>query len=117
MSGDDRTLYEKTLALHESNLRASWAALLSNEGGRMVLMDILDRAGIAKTTAAMFTHFGNDTDLLLRGRQQLGAELLDEFVHLSHSADYYKMLKEADDRATKLMNARISDEMNETEQT
>ena len=78
----------------------------------MVLHSILDKAGISKVGSGMFMHFGSDQDVLLRGRQQVGGEILDEFVHAINPEAYYDMLKEADARDNEL---RIAAKLTETE--
>ena len=106
------THLEKAQALQEKNLLAAWRAMLSHEAGRLVLWSILDKAGIAKVGAGMFMHFGSDQDALLRGRQQVGGEILDDFVHANDPEAYFVMLKEADMRDDEL---RIAAELTETE--
>lgn len=108
----DLTHLEKAQTLQEKNLMAAWRAMLSHEAGRLVLWSLLDKAGIAKVGAGMFMHFGSDQDALLRGRQQLGGEVLDEFVHSNDPVAYFVMLKEADERDDEL---RIAAELTETE--
>ena len=106
------THLEKAQELQEKNLLAAWRAMLSHEAGRLVLWSILDKTGIAKVGAGMFVHFGSDQDALLRGRQQVGGEILDEFIHTNDPEAYYVMLKEADDRDYELRKAA---ELTETE--
>lgn len=103
---------DKEIHLQEQNLHSAWDALLSHEAGRLVLWSILDKAGIAKVGSSMFLHFGTDQDALLRGRQQVGAEILDDYVHAIRPEAYFDMLKEADIRNDAL---RIAEALTETE--
>jgi len=107
---DTRTKAQRVEDLHARNLSMAWEAMLSHEAGRLVLWSILDRAGVSKVGAGMFLHFGGDSDILLKGRQQLGAELLDEFVHANNPEAYYTMLQEADDRDEVMSSAILADQ-------
>lgn len=112
MSDSKMTPLEIEVFHQRSDLGVAWRDLLSTEAGRWVLWSILDKAGIAKPGAAMFVHFGTDSDLILRGRQQVGGEILDEFVHGEVPEAFYDMMKEADDRESRL---RMAEKQTETE--
>ena len=115
MSDHGLNAFEKVAQTQERNLLAAWRAMLEHEAGRLVLHSILDKAGIAKVGPDMFAFFDSSSDALLRGRQQMGAEILEVFVHSNAPEAYYVMLKEADIRSEMLSTAYITAETEEDE--
>ena len=109
----DKPPIEQEMDIQARNLQLAWAAFLDHEAGRLVLWSILDLAGIGRLGAGMFPHFGTDQDALLKGRQQVGAEILDNFVYDCAPDAYITMLQEAETRADAL---RIAAERTENEE-
>ena len=94
-------------------LQNVWREMLGTEAGRLILWSILDTCGIAKVGAGMFPVLTPDGQNVLLGRQQVGGELLDDFVHDNDRAAYNQMLIEADNRAERLRIAAGQDEEDE----
>jgi len=91
-------------------LMDAWQQMLSTEGGRLILWSILD-----KSCHDAVDFYDNGHDALLRGRQQVGAEILNDFVTPLGIKSYADMLVEAEKRDKRLQIAVEADEKNQTE--
>lgn len=78
-------------------VRDAWRDLMATESGRLIMWSILDKAGMF-----VFPHYGDSTDTLLRGRQQIGSELLNDYVFPNGVAAYTDLLLEAEARKQRL---------------
>ena len=108
---DDLTSEEKAQALLDAEIQHAWIGLLSQEAGRLILWSILDKCG-----CFAFPHYGDSTDTLMRGRQQIGSELLQDHVFPHGMSFYTDMLLEAEAREQRLqMAAEQTEAENEDE--
>lgn len=78
-------------------IQKSWDALINHEAGRLIVWSILDKCGNFN-----FDFFNSDFDILMKGRQQIGAEILRDFVFSDGMDAYTKILTEADERMSRL---------------
>lgn len=109
---DDLTPEEKAQALLDAEIQRAWLGLLSQEAGRLILWSILDKCG-----CFAFPHYGDSTDTLMRGRQQIGSELLQDHV-FSHGMSFYTdMLLEAEARDQRLQMAAEQTEAENEDET
>ena len=78
----------------------AWSSMLQTPSGRLIAWSILDRCNLGDTTFN-----GNVHDTLNKGRQQIGSEILDEYVYPMGISVYCEMLKEAEIREKRLEQA------------
>lgn len=93
----------------DADIQTAWDALMSNEAGRLILWSILDKCG-----CFAFPHYGTSEDALHRGRQQIGSELLNDYVFVNGMRGYTDMLLEAEAREKRVQDA-IDNENQEDE--
>lgn len=103
---------EKAQAMLDDEIQLAWRGLVSQEAGRLILWSILDKCG-----CFAFPHYGNSTDTLMRGRQQIGAELLQDHVFPLGMAFYTDMLLEAEARDQRLQVAAEQTEAENEDKT
>lgn len=84
---------DKVRASFDGALHRIWLELLSHENGRWLLYSILDKCQMWN-----FGHHGNEADAVIKGRQQIGAEVLAEFVWPKGMKYFTDMLLEAERR-------------------
>lgn len=106
----EKTHEEKISEALEGQIALAWKGLIAQPAGRLILWSILDKCGVAD-----FPFFGNSTDALLRGRQQIGAEILEEYVYPHGMGAYTDMILEAEERQNRINEAIQQDENEETE--
>jgi len=100
MADEELDAEQKAMALLDLDIQNAWNGLIEQPAGRLILWSILNKCGNFS-----FPHYGDSTDVLLRGRQQVGQELLEEFV-LHRGMKYYTdMLLEAEARQERLDQA------------
>lgn len=107
MADLDLSELEKVQTLLDMELQEAWRSMLSVETGRLILWSILDKCGCFN-----FNHYGGELDILNRGRQQIGGELLRDFVFPQGMQVYADMLLEAEMRDKRL---NLAAEIEETE--
>lgn len=93
----DITPEEEARALLDEEIQNAWHGLLKQEAGRLILWSIMDKCGCFN-----FDHYGGEVDIINRGRQQIGGELLTEFVFPHGMKFYTDMMLEADIREDRL---------------
>lgn len=97
--------------LLEIEVSEAWEALVSHPAGRLVIWSILDKCGCFN-----FDHFGGEADLINKGRQQIGGEILRDHVFPFGMRAYTDLLLEAEERDKRLIDAgRATDIDNEAE--
>lgn len=92
----------------EKEIANAWQDLLATESGRLILWSILDKCGCHN-----FDFYGTDLDTLNRGRQQIGGEILRDFVFPAGVSVYAEMLVEAEIREKVLRQAAELDQKEE----
>lgn len=100
MSEKAKTLDELVEEEMLKHCAEAWERLLGTEDGRLILWSILDLCGLQN-----FAFNGNAADTLMKGRQQIGAELLVNYVYPLGQGVYCKMLLEAEARDKRLQLA------------
>lgn len=101
----EMTEAEKVDVLLKQEIGNAWASLIGTYPGRLVLHSILDRCGVND-----FAFYGGEMDALMRGRQQIGGEILEEFVYPNGMENYTTMILEAEERQKRLHQAVLKDE-------
>lgn len=105
------SIADRVTKAHEDELSRLWIELISNENGRRLLHSILEKCQMMN-----FGHFDSGYDVLLKGRQQVGAEILGDFVFPNGMQFYTDMLLEAEVRLKNLevaIEAAITKEQDE----
>lgn len=97
---DEKTEDEKYQDRLDEMINECWASLLTTEGGRLLLWSILQKCGIHQ-----HPHYDSGLDAVHKGRQQIGQELLDEFVWPHGMQFYTDMLLEAEVRDQEILAA------------
>lgn len=106
------TAEERAEALLEDEIMKAWSGLLHQQAGRLILWTILDKCGQFN-----FDCIGGEADILNRGRQQIGGELLRDFVFPHGMGPYTDMLLEAEKRDERLiLAAKLTEKNNEKEE-
>ena len=103
---EEQTHAEKLEEALQDEVRRAWHALLDGPAGRLIAWSIMDRCGMNNFTL----HDTPTMDALMKGRQQIGAEILEEFVFSAGMRVYTDMMLEADQRQQRLENALQQDE-------
>tara|TARA_R110000850_G_scaffold23358_1_gene69075 strand:- start:11741 stop:12079 length:339 start_codon:yes stop_codon:yes gene_type:complete len=88
----------------------AWRGMVVQPAGRLILWSILEKCGVFN-----FDHYGNDQDVIHKGRQQVGSELLRDFVFPHGMQLYADMLIEAEDRDRRIEMAIATDEKTDEE--
>lgn len=105
------TVEEKAQAFLDAEIEQAWLGLLNQEAGRLILWSILDKCGCFS-----FPHYGDSMDTLIRGRQQIGAEVLQDHVFPHGLKFYTDMLLEAEAREQRAQVAARQEEKAESEE-
>ena len=79
--------------IQRDRLENAWRAMLNTEGGRVILHSVIEKCGCHD-----FSFYGNSMDTLTRGRQQIGSEILADYVFPFGMEFYTQMLLEAEAR-------------------
>lgn len=105
---------EKAEALLAQEIADAWFEMINTKSGRLVLWSILEKCGTMD-----FSHYGGEIDILRKGRQQIGSELLSDYVFPYGVAPYTDMLLEAEirDQALELAAAQTEREKENEGQT
>lgn len=91
-------------------IETAWQGLLVQPAGRLILWSILEKCGMFN-----FDHYGTDQDVIHKGRQQVGSELLRDFVFPHGMKGYTETLLEAEDRDLRIERAISADETTDDE--
>jgi len=86
----------------EAQIDEAWDWMLRDPRGKLVLWSMLDKCGLFS-----FPHYGNSMDALMRGRQQVAAETLADYVFPRGMKVYTDMLLEAEHRQKLLEQAMV----------
>lgn len=97
---EDDTREAQVREMLDKEIGEAWDWLLNDPKGLLILWSILDRCGLHS-----FPHYGNQMDTLHKGRQQIGAELLAEYVFPRGVTIYAQMLVDAEHRHQVLQQA------------
>lgn len=110
MIDEEKTPLERLEIALEEEIEQAWKGLLKQEAGRLILWSILDKCGLFS-----FPHYGDSTDTLLKGRQQVGSQILADHV-FPHGMKYYTdMLLEAEERENRILIAQRQTEEEEND--
>lgn len=94
----------------ERQLADAWASVLATPQGRMIMADIMNRAGIYSTT---FT--GSSNGMFLEGRRALGLEVMQAYLVPQGAQVHSDLLMESEERALRMAVAKSEDGRHEDE--
>jgi len=95
----------------DEEIDQAWLDLIQTKSGRLLVWSILD-----KCRCFNFDHYGGETDLVHKGRQQIGGEILRDYVFPHGMGIYAQLLVEAEQRDDGLRVAALADLKNEEQE-
>ena len=102
INGDEKELSREDTVREQidQEIDNAWEWFRSDPRGKTVLWSILERCGMQN-----FTFNGNSWDALMKGRQQVGSDILANNIYPHGMKFYTEMLLEAEERDNRIRAA------------